>query len=129
MVETADVRVLTSELVKRMNEDTRRIRVMEQRADRIEMSLSSLEEGIEDQMSEMKSNIEKLSVNIKTISDKLIVLESEISKIVKDLSKKATRSDVKELESYISLMNPITSTFVTKEEMEKTIEEKHAKKI
>ena len=127
MVESADIRVLASELVKRMNEDSRRIRVMEQRADRIEMSLSSLEDNVSDQMGEIKSNIDKLSVDIKTISDKLIVLESEISKIVKDLGKKATRSDVKELESYISLMNPITSTFVTKEEMEKKIEEKNVR--
>ena len=129
MVETADIRVLTSELVKRMNEDTRRIRIMEQRADRIELSLSSVEQKIDSQMIELRSHVEKMSEQLKTISDKLIIFESEISKIVKDLGKKATKSDLKELESYISLMSPITSQFVTKEELERTLEEKAGKKI
>lgn len=128
MVESADIRVLASELVKRMNEDTRRIRVVEQREDRIEMNLSSLEEAMDERVTEIKSNLDKLSSEIKTISDRLIILESEISKIVKDLSKKATRSDVKELESYISLMNPISSTFVAKGETEKTAGEKYSGK-
>jgi len=56
------------------------------------------------------------------------LVESAIGRIEKELAKRATKAELKQIESYMSLMSPITSKFVTKEEMERAIEDKIQKK-
>jgi TolA-binding protein len=110
MVErSADIRILTSELVKRMNEDTRRIRTLEQRIDRFELSLASMEESFESKMQEMKKSLDQLSAGMKTVSEKITLFESEFQKVHREIEKRAMKMDLKEMENYISLMNPIAT--------------------
>lgn len=126
---TTDIRVLTSELVKRMNQDTRRIRNVEQRMDRIEMGISALEETVQTQMQDLKNNLGKIVSDIKNVSEKLITIEAEISKMNKELERKVGKTELKQLEAYINLISPMTTKFVTKEELERAIEEKSSKRI
>jgi cob(I)alamin adenosyltransferase len=126
---TTDLRVLAAELVKRMNEDVRRIRLLEQSIDRFEVNMSALEEGIYNQISELKTSLEKISENLRAVENKLALLESDISKIKGELTKKATKIEVKEIEAYTSLLSPILTKFVTKEELETLLEEKLRRRV
>jgi SMC interacting uncharacterized protein involved in chromosome segregation len=126
---TTDLRVLAAELVKRMNEDVRRIRLLEQSIDRFEVNMSALEEGIYNQISELKTSLEKISENLRAVENKLALLESDISKIKGELTKKATKIEVKEMEAYTSLLSPILTKFVTKEELETLLEEKLRRRV
>lgn len=129
MVEnTSDLRVLATELVKRANDETRRTRLLEQRVDRFESEMERLESTIATQTSEFKSQLQQISAGIKSLSDRLVVMENAISRIEKEMAKRATKGEVKQIESYMSLMSPVVAKFVTKEEMERFIEEKMAKK-
>jgi glyceraldehyde-3-phosphate dehydrogenase/erythrose-4-phosphate dehydrogenase len=130
MVETrpSDIRILTSELVKRINDETRRIRLAEQRLDRFEVAMDNLENTMSAYAAEMKSLIENINKNIKTLSDRIALTESAIGRIEKELAKRATKMELKQIESYMNLMSPITSNFVTKEEMQRAIEDKMQKK-
>jgi len=125
---TSDIRVLASELVKRMNEDTRRIRLLEQKLDRVESLLSSMEDNITEDITKLSTSINKISENVKLFTDKIKTTDSFIVKINKDLAKKATKGDFSEFEHYMDLMNPITSSFITKGELERILEEKIGKK-
>lgn len=128
MVEKPDVRAVTSELVKRINEDTRRIRILEQRMDRIENSLSGLEETVLTQMGDLKLSLERISNKIGTVADRLSSIENDILRVNKELGRAATKAEVKQLETFIDLVNPITSRFVTKDELERVLLERLGKK-
>lgn len=119
-----DTKALISELIKRVNEDTRRIRIIEQRIDRIESSVSSIQEDSLNQINELKLSLEKMTNKLSSISEKLANIESEILRLSKELSKTATKRELKQMETFIDLINPITAKFVTRDEMEKFVNEK-----
>jgi ribosome-binding protein aMBF1 (putative translation factor) len=123
-----EMRVLTSELVKRVNDETRRIRLAEQRLDRFEVAADNLENMVSSHAIEMKTQIDNLAKSIKALSDRMTMTESAIGRIEKELAKRATKMEIKQIESYMSLMSPITSRFVTREEMERAIEDRAQKK-
>lgn len=123
---TVDFRVIATELVNRINEDTRRIRLLEQRVERIEARVSETEKTILTEMDDLKISLERITNKINSFSEKLGALENEILKISKALEKAATKAEVKELEAFIEIFNPIKSKFVTKDELEKMLKEKKA---
>lgn len=123
-----EIRVLTSELVKRVNDETRRIRLAEQRLDRFEVAADNLENMVSSHALEMKAQLDSLVKSIKAISDRMTMTESAIGRIEKELAKRATKMEIKQIESYMSLMSPITSRFVTREELERAIDDRSQKK-
>ena len=117
-------RKLTTELVKRINEDTRRIRIIEQRVDRLENSIESIQESTLTQLNDLKLSLEKISNKIVSVSEKLVNIEGEILRLSKELSKTATKRELKQMETFIDLINPITAKFATKDEVENMIDNK-----
>jgi hypothetical protein len=122
------MRVLATELVKRVNDETRRIRLAEQRLDRFEADMSNLEGTIAAHAAEMKAQMDLLTKSLKGLSDRMMVMENAMERVEKELAKRATKAEFKQIESYMNLMSPITSKFVTKEEMERAIDERSGKK-
>lgn len=109
---------ITSELVKRINEDTRRIRIIEQRIDRVENSINALEDNYLTQFNDLKLSLEKLGNKMVSISEKLVDIESEMLRLNKELAKTATKREIKQMETFIDLINPVTAKFMTRDEME-----------
>lgn len=129
MVEkTSDIRVLATELVKRINDETRRIRLLEQSIDRFEADLENLEAAVSAQTADSRSEGDSVAKQIKSLSDRILILENAISRMEKEMAKRATKAELKQIDSYISLMSPMTTRFVTREEMERAINDKISKK-
>ena len=124
-----DVRIATSEMVRRLNEASRRVKAVEQRMDKIESDLETLEDTALGQMNDIKVNLERILTKIGDVSNRLNVLESDIVRINKDLGKAATKAEIKQIETFIDIVNPITSKFVTRDELERVFEEKLKKRI
>jgi chromosome segregation ATPase len=122
-----DARVL-AELIMRVNDATRRLRLLEQRVDKLNDSFSRMEESAVVQMKNLEISLERLSNKIALVNDKIKGLEDEILKVNRELAKTAKKAELKQLEGFIDLINPITSRFVTKNEMENYVEEKLKKK-
>ena len=120
----AEVKLVTSEILRRVNEESRRIRILEQRMDRIYDSVNGLQENVISQLNDLKFGIERLSDKILKLSERLTGIENEIEKVNKGLGKAATKAEVKQIETFMDIVNPITSKFVTKEELERTLEER-----
>lgn len=118
---------LTAELVKRVNEDVRRIRIIEQRVDRVENSLESIQENTLTQLNDLKLALEKINNKIVSVSEKLVNIEGEILRLSKELSKTATKRELKQMETFIDLINPITAKFATKDEVERMIDNRTPK--
>jgi len=129
MVEhSSDIRVLATELVKRVNDETRRIRLAEQRLDRFEADMANVEGTMTSHAAEMKGQMDSVNRSLKSLGDRLMVIENALERVEKELAKRATKAEFKQIESYMELMSPITSKFVTKEDVERAIEDKMTKK-
>lgn len=114
----------TGELITRINDNTRRIRIIEQRLDGIGSRIDALNQKIIDEMDSLKKGFDRIFVDVKEISDNLTKIRAEILKINKNLDKTARKAEVKELESLLDLYNPIKSKFVTMDQVKRFIEEK-----
>ncbi|MEM5792780.1 MAG: hypothetical protein QXY45_00255 [Candidatus Aenigmatarchaeota archaeon] len=113
---------LNQEVVRITNDNTRRIRVLEQSMESSMNRITSLEERLIDEFGEIKKWIDQLSLDVKEISKELKNIRNEITRINKELEKTARKNEVKELENLINLYSPIKSHFVTRDEVSRMIE-------
>jgi len=120
--------LMTNELIRRLNEDSRRMKTVEQRIDRIEQQIGTLESTALNQMEDIKIGLEKMAAKLTLISDKLNGIENDIARVNKDLSKTATKAELRKIETFVDLVNPITAKFVTKDEMQREFEERLKRK-
>lgn len=117
-----------TEVVRRINDNTRRIRVLEQRLDIIDSRIKGMEERIIDETGVLKKGFDQLALDIKEVSKELKELRGEFLKINQNLEKTAKKHEIKELESLVELYNPIKSKFITRDELERILEEKISKR-
>lgn len=113
---------INAEIARSTNDNTRRIRVLEQNLESSRNRISSLEERMIDEMGDIKKWMDQLSIDTKEISKDLKNIRAEMLRINKELEKTARKSEVRELESLMDLYSPIKSHFVTKDEVARILE-------
>ena len=121
--EAFDIRTFTTEILNRVDSNTRRIRSIEQRLNLLESRISSLEEKLIDEIDKLGKGFEQLQLDVKAVSESLKLLRAEMLKMNKNMEKTALKAEVKELATLLDLYNPIKSSFVTKEEVRRMLEE------
>jgi len=121
--EVFDIRTFTTEILNRVDSNTRRIRSIEQRLNLLESRISSLEEKLIDEIDKLGRGFEQLQLDVKAVSESLKVLRAEMLKLNKNMEKAALKAEVKELATLLDLYNTIKSSFVTKEEVRRMLEE------
>jgi len=111
-----------SEVKGDLNSMERRLRVLEEGVTNIRKSLQVAEHS-------MLTKNKNLLTEIRTLTSETVDIRKEISEIkekillvVKDLESSARINDVKVLEKYINLWNPVK--FVTQEQVERIVDEK-----
>lgn len=123
-----DAKKSIREIINRINEDRRRIRLAEQNVDRVESSMSSLEHAALTQTGDLRVALERINNKLTDMTNRLNLLESEISRFNKLIGKSATKIELKQLESFIDLVNPVTSKFVTKDQLERAFDDRVKRK-
>lgn len=118
------VQSVINELVERTNSNTRRLRVLEQRGESLESRTNTLEKELLDHSKNLKKLIDEVSTRVTTEDDKILKVENTIKEIVTQMKRLATTADIRGLQGLIDIYNPLKSNFVTKEELERFIEEK-----
>lgn len=121
-----DEKTIIAELVKRLNQNASRLHMAEQKIDRVETTIRTLDETALTQMNNLKLDLDRISSKIADVADRLVFIESEVARMNARMEKTATRMEVKQLESFIDIINPITSKFVTKDELERAVEDRLA---
>lgn len=119
---SGDVSV-SKELIRRLNENARRVRDMEELGRTLENKIYSLEERILDNQEELKKRFRKLEDEIKDLNIRLRKIENENDKIKRTLDRTVKKPELEEIEKYVKLMNPFEMNFVTKNEVKKMIRE------
>jgi predicted nucleic acid-binding Zn-ribbon protein len=119
---------LTNEVIGRIDNNTRRVRTVEQRIEGLELRMGSAEEKMIEEVNNLKREFERISIDLKEINKTLADMHDEIIRINKDVDKTAKKNEVKELESLLDLYNPIKSKFVTKDEVRNMIDDRISEK-
>ncbi|KHO47699.1 MAG: hypothetical protein QT00_C0002G0359 [archaeon GW2011_AR5] len=121
MPDPTNVNVIMQELVRRSNEDSRRLRSLEQRLDGIENRINNFENGMLDRNKKVNQKFAELDLSMKTVGEEMMKLSAGIEKINKQVSKFARKQDLKEIERMLDLISPIRQEFVTKDQLEEEL--------
>ena len=127
MIEQKKLDLVLQELIRRANRSDRRLRIIEQRTQALESRVSSAEDANFKQSKEIKKRLMDMEIIFKNMSDKMLKLESDTSKISEQTKNYAKRNEIKELETMFDLLNPLKQEFVTRKELNEILNRKPAK--
>lgn len=109
-----------------LNTLERRLRVLEESFTNMRRSLQVTEQNILNKNKGFSSDIRTLTSEFDDLRKEIADIKEKIVLIIKDMEDSAKINDVKVLEKYINMWNPIK--FVTQKEVEQIIDEKLKKK-
>lgn len=118
------LRSVINELVERANTDSRRLRVLEEKAEDLETRLNSLKDMLLQDKKQASSQLREITDTLKRQDARISKMEKTLENIVKQFKNVVTVSKIKELETLVSMYNPLKSQFVTKEEIERMLSKK-----
>ena len=110
--------LIIQELVRRSNEESRRLRSLEQRLLALETRTNALESSGALRVKRVNDKIAEFDAAIKVQDDIVMKLKSSFDKLSKQTDKYARKSEIKEIERMFDLLSPISQQFVTKKEFE-----------
>ena len=121
MPDPTNYNVIMQELVRRSNEDTRRLRALEQRLDAIENRINTFESITLEKNKKANTKFAELDLSLKGLGDEIAKLIGSIDKINKQVNKFARKQDLKEIERMLDLISPIRQEYVTKDQLEEEL--------
>ena len=123
---------LVNELARRLNDNTRRVRMLEEKIISIDSRVNVHDQRIMDTTKQINAGELSISNELTEIKDKLANIALDLQNMKSDMRKSATVNDMREVQDYIELINPITSKFATKGEVAELVREelrKQARKM
>ena len=118
----ANVQVVVAELIRRLNDSSKRLRLVEQKILSMESTISNIDQTAVEQFKQTKISSDKLNVKIDELSNRIAKVEDDTRKLTKQMERTATKTELREIQGFIDLINPIKSNFVTIQEVRKMID-------
>ncbi len=115
---------IVSEMINKINDNIRRLRVIEQRIKSLDIRTNSIEQNILGQNKNMQKMFRERDAKITSMEDRIFKMETVMKEMVKQMKMMATKSSIDELKTMVEIFNPIRSTFTTKNDVENMISEK-----
>ena len=106
-----------------LNELNRRVRMMEIKMDKIEERLVALEKALEHMQTDFRIMKDLNEKKILDIKNEISTLNEKIETIIKKSEQFVTKTEFQKIKMFIDIVNPLTSSFVTKDELESKIDE------
>ncbi len=126
-MDPTNYQVILQELVRRSNEDARRLRAMEQRLDAVESKMNTFENTNIERVKKNNTRFVDNESSIKALNETMIKMSNNLDKINRQITKFARKQDLKEIERMLDLISPIKQEFVTKGELDELEEELRAR--
>lgn len=121
--------VVMQELVRRSNEDARRLRALEQRLDSLETRVSAAENAAFEKTKKLNQKFAEFEVAIKSVSDELAKITGNMEKVNKQMLKFARKQDLREIEHMLDLISPLRQEFVTRESLKEEVDEEIKREV
>jgi len=115
------LRTVINELVDRANTDSRRLRVLEEKAEDLEARVNSMKDMVLQEKKLSTARLDEVSATLKRQENRIASMEKTLENIVKQFKNVVTVSKIKELETLVDVYNPLKSDFVTREEAERML--------
>lgn len=119
---------IAAELINRVNENIRRLRVLENRVKSLDNRINSVEQNSLVQSKNFQKALSERDLKITSLEENSRKTEMTVKEILKQLKFVATKTHVEELKHLVDIYNPLKSKFVTKEELENIMKEKLAER-
>jgi len=115
------LRTVINELVEKANTDSRRLRVLEEKAEDLEARVNSIKDMVLQEKKLSGAKLDEISATLKRQENRIASMEKTLDSIVKQFKNVVTVSKIKELETLVDVYNPLKSDFVTREEVERML--------
>ena len=110
--------MILQELVRRSNDETRRLRELEQRIQNTEERATNLENLNIEKTKRFNEKLADVEHSLRNMNEGLARLENAIERINKQVGKFARKRDIMEIEKMFDLLSPLKQEFVTRRELE-----------
>jgi len=98
---------IVNEIMGRVNDNTKRLRLLEQRERLLTSRISSTEESAFGKIKELDATIGEIRSNITAQDEKIATLQNTLKEIIKQLEFFARKSDVKKVEETLKIWSPL----------------------
>lgn len=112
------------DIINRVNENVQRLRVIEQKIQAIDTMINSVEQNVVAYNKSAQKALFERDTKISSLDERVEKIETTYNEILKQLKLVATKANVDELKEFVSIYDPLKSSFVTREEMERFVEER-----
>ncbi|MBI5061260.1 MAG: hypothetical protein HZB67_03020 [Candidatus Aenigmarchaeota archaeon] len=112
------VSLILQELVRRSNEESRRLRSVEQRLFAMESRLQSVETSVAAYTRKTNEKLATFEASIKMQDEIAAKIKTAMEKLSKQTDKYARKSEIKEIEKMFDLVSPAVQQFATRKELE-----------
>ncbi len=119
----ANVQAVIGELIRRFNDNSKRLRLVEQKMSGLESTLSNIDQSVVEQFKQAKLSTDKLNAKIDELANRVSKIEDDTRKLSKQMERAATKTELREIQGFIDLINPIKSQFITISEVRKMLED------
>jgi len=110
-----------NQVVQRVNDFNRRVRDLEEKIRNVTARVNTLDDTVLNKTKSLSQDIQDLEDEIEEIRDRIANLEVDIKEINREKRKYVSSQELEEIENYMDLMNPINSSFATKQEVKQII--------
>ena len=99
--------LILKEMVRRLDEESRRLRSVEQRIDALETRVKSTEDNYFMKLKKLDQSMAALEAKTLLMDDSIVKARLLLDKFSKTLEKTAKKTDLKELEKMFELLTPV----------------------
>lgn len=118
-----NVQSVIAELIRRLNDNSKRLRLVEQKTISAEAGVANIDQSVLEQFKQVKSYMDKLNAKIEDLGNRISKLEDDSRKMSKQLERTSTKTELREVQGFIDLINPMKSEFITRAEVKRMLED------
>ena len=107
---------IINEIVGRVNDNTKRLRLLEQRERLLTSRISSMDESVFGKIKGLDEAIKEMNDKLAAQDEKTTTLQNTLKEVVKQLRFQATKAEVKRLEEKLRIFDPLKSQMPQDEE-------------
>jgi uncharacterized coiled-coil protein SlyX len=104
---------LVNEIVGRVNDNTKRLRLIEQREKLLTSRISSMDESVAGKVEGLENSKKDLDAKISALEEKLTSVQNTMHEVVKQLQFLARKSEVKKVDEKLRILEPLLSQIGT----------------
>ncbi|MEM5814192.1 MAG: hypothetical protein QXD77_00020 [Candidatus Aenigmatarchaeota archaeon] len=102
----ADIQAILNEAFRRLNENTSRLRALEERYDLIENRITSLQDTLIKNTEADHARSDKEAAQMAGLEERLVKMENDLARLSKLMEKTAKESEIAQLRELVELYSP-----------------------